>query len=148
VTSDDYVKVFRQSATYMVYLNGGRCIKGFSKDKLKLRQVSQFGDLSKLAYAIIKYTSVPSFTNKILHLEGQEVFGPTKQRVDITLGLDGDSHKHDCVNFSQLRINAMSSGFIGSNVGVGVSSGIVRDEPFVLTFQGLKVQKCVCEDGV
>jgi hypothetical protein len=52
------------------------------------------------------------------------------------------------VNFSQLGINATSSDFIGSNVGVGVSSGIVRDEPFDLTFQGLKVQKCVCKDGV
>jgi hypothetical protein len=45
-------------------------------------------------------------------------------------------------------VNVMSSGFIGSNVDVGESSGIVRDEAFVLTFQGLKVQKHVCEDGV
>jgi hypothetical protein len=42
----------------------------------------------------------------------------------------------------------MSSGFASSNVNVGKSSGIVRDEPFVLTFQGLKVQEHVCGDGV
>jgi hypothetical protein len=37
----------------------------------------------------------------------------------------------------------MSSGFVGSNVDVGKSSGIVRDEAFVFTFQGLKVQERV-----
>ncbi len=41
----------------------------------------------------------------------------------------------------------MSSGFTGSNV-VGEFSGIIRNEAFVLTFQGLKVQKHVCGDGV
>jgi hypothetical protein len=37
----------------------------------------------------------------------------------------------------------MSNGFTSSNVDVGESSGIVRDEAFVLIFQGLKVQECV-----
>jgi hypothetical protein len=32
----------------------------------------------------------------------------------------------------------MSSGFVGSNVDANESSGIVRDEAFVLTFQRLK----------
>jgi hypothetical protein len=52
------------------------------------------------------------------------------------------------VNFSQLKVNATSSGFTGSNVDVSESSGIAKDEPFILIFQGLKVQECVCEDGV
>jgi hypothetical protein len=39
-----------------------------------------------------------------------------------------------------IEINATSSGFTGSNVDVGESNiGIVRDETFVLNFQGLKV---------
>jgi hypothetical protein len=42
----------------------------------------------------------------------------------------------------------MSSGFTSSNVDVSNSSGIVKDEAIVLTFQGLKVQECVCGDGV
>jgi hypothetical protein len=42
----------------------------------------------------------------------------------------------------------MSSGFVGSNVDVGESSGIIEDEAFVLIFQGLKVQNHVCRDGV
>jgi hypothetical protein len=36
VTSDDYVKAFKQNAPYNVYLNGGRCGKGLGRDELKL----------------------------------------------------------------------------------------------------------------
>jgi hypothetical protein len=101
-----------------------------------------------MANDVAKYTNGSSFINRILHLEGQEAFGSTNQRVDIAPGLEGNSHKHDHVNFSRLQVHATSSGFIGSNVDVGKSSGIARDEPFVLTFQALKVQECVCRDGV
>ncbi len=52
------------------------------------------------------------------------------------------------MNFFRPKVNTTSSGFVGSNVDVGKSSGIVRDETFVLTFQGLKVQERVCRDGV
>jgi hypothetical protein len=97
---------------------------------------------------IAKHLNRSSFTTRISHLEGQEVFGSTKWRVHITVRSEGNSHRHDCVNLSQLKVNAMSSGFDGSNVDAGKSSGIVKDEAFVLTFQGLKVQECVRRDGV
>jgi hypothetical protein len=93
-----------------------------------------------MANVIAKYTNMSSFINKIPHLEGQENFGSTKQRSNIAPRSKGDSHKHDYVNFFWLKVNATSSGFISSNVDVGESNGIVRDEAFVLTFQGLKVQ--------
>jgi hypothetical protein len=79
----------------------------------------------------------------IPHLEGQKFLDPQNTKANIALRLEGDSHMHDCVNFSQPKVNATSSGFACSNVDVGKSSGIVRDEVFVLTFQGLKVQVCV-----
>jgi hypothetical protein len=60
----------------------------------------------------------------------------------------GNSHKHDCENFYWPKVNATSSGFASSNIDVGKSNGIIRDEAFVLTFQGLKVQELVCGDGV
>jgi hypothetical protein len=101
-----------------------------------------------MANAITKYTNKISFITKIPHLEGQEVFGSTKWKADVTLGSEADSHMHDCVNFSWPIVNATSSGFTGSNVDAGESSGIVRDETFVLIFQGLKVQERVHEDGV
>jgi hypothetical protein len=79
---------------------------------------------------------------------GSRGFGSMKWSANIVLGLKGDSHKHDCVNFFWPKANAMSSGFTNSNVDVSNSSGIVKDEAIVLTFQGLKVQECVCGDGV
>ncbi len=39
-TFDDYVKVFKQSASYNVYLNGGRCGEGPIRDELELWQVN------------------------------------------------------------------------------------------------------------
>jgi hypothetical protein len=96
----------------MVYLNGGRCREGFGRNELRLRRASQYGDPSQMANAVTKYSNGSSFTIRIPHLEGQEVFKSTKQMVDITLGSKGDSHRHDRVNFSQSKVNTMSSGFI------------------------------------
>jgi hypothetical protein len=125
---NNYVRAFRQNASYKVYLNGGKCREGLAKDELRLRQASQFGEPLQMANTIAKYTNGSSFTTKIPHLDGQEVFGSTKWRANITPRLEGDSHMHDHVNFSQLKVNTMSSGFAGSNVDVGESSGIVRND--------------------
>jgi hypothetical protein len=43
-----------------------------------------------------------SYTSRISHLEGEEVFGSIKQKKNVPLGLEGDSLKHNCVNFSNL----------------------------------------------
>jgi hypothetical protein len=129
-------------------LNGGICGEGLGRDELKLWQTSQFGDPSQMANFLTKHLSGSSFITRIPHLEGEKVFGSTKQKVDITIRLESNSHGHDCVNFSQLKVNATSSYFNGLNVDAGKSSGIIRDEAFVLIFQGLKVQEHVCGDGV
>jgi hypothetical protein len=99
VIFDDYVRAFKQSASYKVYLNGGRCERGRAKDELRLRRASQFGDPLQMANTIAKYTNGSSFIIRIPHLEGQEVFGSTKWKVYIAPMLEGDSHKHDHVNF-------------------------------------------------
>jgi hypothetical protein len=101
-----------------------------------------------MANTITKFTNGSSFTIKIPHLEGQEVFGSTKWRANIAQWLKCDSHMHDHVNFFWPRVNTTPSGFVGSNVDANKSNGIVRDEAFVLTFEGLRVQECVCRDGV
>jgi hypothetical protein len=89
-----------KNASYRVYLNGGRCREGHARDELKLRQTSQSSDPSQMANDITKYTNGSSFITRISHLEGQEVFGSTKWKVNIAPESEGDSHKHDCVNFS------------------------------------------------
>jgi len=111
-------------------LNGGRCEKGLARDELRLWRASQFGDPLQMANTVANYTNGSSFAIRIPHLEGQEVFGSTKQRAKIAPGLEGDSHGHDHVNFSLLKVNTMSSGFPSSNVDASESNGIVRDYVF------------------
>ena len=36
---------------------------------------------------------------RVLHLEGETIFGSTKRKLNLLPGDDGDSHHHDCVNF-------------------------------------------------
>ena len=39
-------------------------------------------------------------TTRIPHLEGKEIFGNTKQKLDLLPSDDGDSHRPDKINFS------------------------------------------------
>jgi hypothetical protein len=47
-------------------------------------------------------------TTWILHLEGKEIFGSMKRKLDLPLGDDGDSHRLDKVNFLQPRVQTRS----------------------------------------
>jgi hypothetical protein len=72
-------------------------------------------------------------TTRILHLEGKEIFGSTKQKLDLPLGDDGNSHRPDKVNFSQPRVQTRSRiahiEFAGASV-----AGVDKDElPHVTT---------------
>ncbi len=85
-TSDDYVRAFRQSASYRVYLNGGRCGKGLGRDELRLQRANQFGDPSQMAIAITIYTSESAHYQEMcpnslwvsLNFEGTWTFLPSE----------------------------------------------------------------------
>ncbi len=62
-------------------------------------KASQSNDHLQMATVVIKFISGSSYTLIILHLEGEEVFGSTKRRQDLPLGLIGNLHRHECVNF-------------------------------------------------
>jgi hypothetical protein len=47
-------------------------------------------------------------TTRIPHLEGEEIFGSTKRKLDLPPGDDGDSHRPDKVNFSQPQVQTRS----------------------------------------
>jgi hypothetical protein len=51
-----------------------------------------------MATTVAKFILGSSYTLRIPHLEGEEVFRSTKQRQDLPLGSKGDSYKHDHVN--------------------------------------------------
>jgi len=74
-------------------------------ERVLIRMNYDYGEQAKLGTHCKWPTSLQntqngsSFTTKTLHLEGQEVFRSRKQTFDIALGLKGDSHKYDNVNF-------------------------------------------------
>jgi hypothetical protein len=89
---------------YYTFLQGGASRVGLDKNELHVHKASQFGDPVEIAIAVAKYTSSSSLSTRIPHLEGEEMFGSTKHKVDLPLGLKAESHRHDQVNFSHSKV--------------------------------------------
>jgi hypothetical protein len=96
--SNDYVYAFKQSILYKQYLQGGPLGHGPNKNELLLRRAQGSSDIAKLVTIMANYTSMSSFTNCLLHLEEEEVFGFAKQPVDCPLDANNDSHRSNCVH--------------------------------------------------
>ena len=47
--------------------------------------------------------------SRVPHLEGEEIFGSTKRRLDVPIGDTEDSQRPDKVNFSQPRVRMRST---------------------------------------
>ncbi len=78
------------------------------KNELCLHRANQFGDLVQIATMVTKYTSRFGIFIKILHLEGEEMFGSSKRKENLPLGSKVDSHRLDRVNLSCSKVaNAM-----------------------------------------
>jgi hypothetical protein len=58
--------------------------------------------MAKLPGAELFYTRAP-------HMAGEEVFGSQKQKADVPLSFEGESHRLDKVNFSRPWIATRSS---------------------------------------
>jgi hypothetical protein len=72
-------------------LQGGPSSHGHDRNELLLRKVQGPNDPTRLTAIVANYTSESSFTNFLPHLEGEEVFGSSKQLVDYPPGVDNDS---------------------------------------------------------
>jgi len=57
-----------------------------------------------MATIVVRLTPSSSHTLKILQLEGEEVFGSVKRKQNFAPRSKGDSHRHDCLNFSGPRV--------------------------------------------
>jgi hypothetical protein len=77
---------------YYAFLQGGAYGINLNQNELHLRRASQFGDLVKIIVAIAKYTSSFGLFVRILHLEGEKMFGSTKRKVDLPPRLEANSH--------------------------------------------------------
>jgi hypothetical protein len=71
-------------------------------------------------------------------MEGEEIFGSYKRKADLTPRSQGDSHRHDHVNFSHPRVN-----HIIANSSVDVEQPIANQIQ-----EDIEVLEIPCDDGV
>jgi hypothetical protein len=89
-----------QKTNYKAYIEGKLSGTGPSRQELKLRAAKHSGDLMKIVDALSQLPNLERFTTQILHLEGKEIFGSMKRKLDLPPIFDGDFHRPDKVNFS------------------------------------------------
>jgi hypothetical protein len=132
-TCDDKIRAVIQMTNYRAYLKGKASWTGPSKQELKLRAARCSGDPKKIEEALNQLPEVEVATTRIPHLEGEEIFGSTKRKLDLPPGNDGDSHRPDKVNFSQPRVQTRSRTAHTKVAGASVA-GVDNDElPHVTT---------------
>jgi hypothetical protein len=102
-----------QVVRYYQYLKGDRAGTGPGKEELQLRAAQctaeRTGDPKVLNVAMAKLPGAELFCTRAPHMAGEEVFGSQKQKADVPLGFEGESHRPDKVNFSCPRIATRSS---------------------------------------
>ena len=110
---DDLVRAFMQMVWYYQFLKGKHAGTGPGKEELLLkvaqRCAHRTGNPKVLANAISNIQGVQDFVTREPHLEGEEVFGSQKQKADMPLGCEHDSHRPDKVNFSRPRVRTRSA---------------------------------------
>jgi hypothetical protein len=107
-TCNDKTQAVMKMTNYRAYLKNKAFGTSPSKQELKLRAARHSGDPKKIEEALNQLPWVEVATTRIPHLEGEEIFGSTKRKLDLPLGDDGDSHRPDKVNFSQPRVQIRS----------------------------------------
>jgi hypothetical protein len=93
---------------YRAYLKDKASGTGPSKQELKLRAARCSSDPKKIEEALSQLPGVEVATTQIPHLEGKEIFGNMKQKLDLPPSDDGDSHRPDKINFSQPQVQTKS----------------------------------------
>jgi hypothetical protein len=110
-----------------------------------MRRANQYGDPVQIVVVVAKYTSSFGLSTKIPHLDGWEVFGLTKCKVDLPLRSEGDSHQHDRVNFFRLKVaNAMTL----INQSLAMDVGETNSLDHVITHNGVEGLECLCGDDI
>ena len=112
-TVDDFIRALMQVVWYYQYLKGDCVGTTPGKEELQLRaaqcRAEQIGDPKVPAVAIANLPKAEVFCTCEPHLAGEEVFGSQKQKANVLLGFEGESHRPDKVNFSRPRIATRST---------------------------------------
>ena len=106
-TMNDYIRVFLQVVAYYQFVNGGIGGDGPNKEELKLRgaqrRAQRIGNPTVLQKVLLDMLGGEEFCTRNPHLEGAEVFGSQKRRLDTPIGDDGETHRPDNVKLSRPR---------------------------------------------
>ena len=100
---DDLIRAFMQIANCKLWLRGGSTGKGL--DSMSLKVATWYGNPKLLVDAIKSYLGVEDLYTGDCALEGFEFFGSTKQKLNVPLGVDCDSHRLDKLNYLIPRPN-------------------------------------------
>jgi hypothetical protein len=130
-TYNDKIQAVMQMTNYKAYFKGKSSRTGPTRQELKLRVAKHSGDPKKLVEALSQLLGVVVATTWILHLEGKEIFGSTKRKLDLPLGDDGDFHRFNKVNFPQPQVQTRSRTAYIEFVRASVA-GADKDELFML----------------
>src|SRR6202048_502896 len=99
-TVDDYVRAFMQCTNYYAYLKGDRSGTGPGKDELRLRAAQRSGDAKRIVAALERMPGADQWCTRKPQLEGEEVFGTTKRKLDLPPGSEHDSTRPAKVSLS------------------------------------------------
>ena len=99
--------IFSKIKTFLLHVKIKVKVK--SKQELKLRVATRSKDLKKIAEALNTLPGAEGLGNRVPHLEGEEIFGSTKRKLNVPIGDVEDSHRPDKVNFSQPRVQTRST---------------------------------------
>jgi len=80
-----------------------------SKGELKLRVTRHTKYPKKIAELLNILLGAEDVGTRVPHLEGEEIFGSTKRKLDVSIGDARNSHKPDKVNFSQPYVQTRST---------------------------------------
>ena len=58
------------------------------------------GNSKRIVKLLEQVSAKAGLNTRILHLEGDTIFGSTKKKLNLLPSDDSNSHRHDCVNFS------------------------------------------------
>ena len=98
-TVDDMIRAFMQIANYRAWLKGGSHDKGHDLASAKLKAAAKCGDPKHLVDAMKSFPGAEDVNTRDCALEGSELFGSTKRKLNIPPGADCDSHRPDNVKF-------------------------------------------------
>jgi hypothetical protein len=103
------IRTFMQIANYLSWLKGGSSRKGPDQTSLKLKAAAHISDPKLLAEAMRSYPGAEDLNTRNCALEGFELFGSTKRKLNLPPGSEYDSHRPDKVKYSIAHLNTRST---------------------------------------